>query len=77
MQRLRSVFLQDSVLWRQDFPQHPIFRDLLFQTVDYRAFELSVCGALAIAVKADPYSLAIQKAVPALNDRLRTMTGVI
>jgi hypothetical protein len=77
LQRLRSVFLQDSVLWRQDFPQHPIFRDPLFQTADYRAFELSVRGALAIAVKEDPHSLAIQKAVPALNDRLRTMTGVI
>jgi hypothetical protein len=71
------VFLQDSVLWRQEFPQHPIFRDPLFQTADYRAFELSVRGALAIAVEEDPHSLAIQKAVPALNDRLRTMTGVI
>ena len=71
------MFLQDSVLWRQEFPQHPIFRDPLFQTADYRAFELSVRGALAIAVEEDPHSLAIQKAVPALNDRLRTMTGVI
>lgn len=34
-------------------------------------------GALAIAVEEDPHSLAIQKAIPALNDRLRTMTGVI
>ncbi|KAH8790779.1 hypothetical protein BGZ57DRAFT_753058, partial [Hyaloscypha finlandica] len=44
---------------------------------EYKAFELSVCGALALAVTEDPYSIAIQKAVPALNDRLRTMTGVI
>ena len=34
-------------------------------------------GALALAVEEDPHSLAIQKAVPALNDRLRTITGVI
>jgi hypothetical protein len=54
-----------------------MFRDPLFQTTDYQAFELSVRGALAIAIEEDPHSLAIQKAVPALNDRLRTMTGVI
>jgi hypothetical protein len=77
LQRLRSVFLQDSVLWRQEFPRHPIFQDPLFQTADYQAFELSVRGALALAVDEDPHSLAIRKAVPALNDRLRTMTGVI
>jgi len=77
LQRLRSVFLQDSVLWRQEFPRHPIFQDPLFQTADYRAFELSVRGALAVAIEEDPHSLAIRKAVPALNDRLRTMTGVI
>jgi hypothetical protein len=30
-----------------------------------------------MAVKEDPYSLAIRKAVLALNDRLRAMAGVI
>jgi len=65
------------VLWRREFPQHPIFKHPLFHTAEYKAFELSVCGALALAVTEDPYSIAIQKAVPALNDRLRTMTGVI
>jgi hypothetical protein len=65
------------VLWRREFPQHPIFKYPLFHTAEYKAFELSVYGALALAVTEDPYSIAIQKAVPALNDRLRTMTGVI
>jgi hypothetical protein len=65
------------VLWRREFPRHPLFRDPLFQTAEYKAFELSMYGALAIAVEEDPHSLAIQKAIPALNDRLRTMTGVI
>jgi Transcriptional activator of glycolytic enzymes len=65
------------VLWRREFPRHPIFKDPLFQTAEYKAFELSVYGALAMAVDEDSHSLAIQKAVPALNDRLRTMTGVI
>ena len=71
------MFLQDSVLWRQEFPRYPIFQDPLFQTADYRAFKLSVRGALTVAIEEDPYSLAIRKAVPALNDRLRTITGVI
>lgn len=53
------MFLQDLVLWRREFPRHPIFQDPLFQTADYRAFELSVRGALALAVDEDPHSLAI------------------
>jgi hypothetical protein len=34
-------------------------------------------GALAIAVVQDPHTIAIQKAIPAVSDRLRTMTGII
>ena len=65
------------MLWRKEFPQHPIFKDPLFRTAEYKAFELSVSGALTMAVEEDSHSIAIQKAVPALNNRLRTMTGVI
>jgi hypothetical protein len=32
---------------------------------------------LAIAVEQDPYIIIIQKAIPAVNDRLRIMTGII
>jgi hypothetical protein len=60
-----------------EFPGHPIFQDPVFETSEYRAFELRVRGALAIAVEQDPHTIAIQKAIPAVNDRLRTMTGVI
>jgi hypothetical protein len=65
------------VLWRIEFPRHPIFQDPVFATSEYKAFELRVRGALAIAVEQDPYTIAIQKAIPAVNDRLRTITGVI
>jgi hypothetical protein len=77
LQRLRAVFLQDSVLWRMEFPGHPIFQDPLFETAEYKAFELDIRGAISAAVEEDPHSIAIQKAVPAVNDRLRTMTAVI
>jgi hypothetical protein len=60
-----------------EFPGHPIFQGPLFETPEYRAFELRVRGALAMAVEQDPHTIAIQKAIPAVNDRLRTMTGVI
>ena len=30
-----------------------------------------------MAVEQDPHTIAIQKAIPAVNDRLRTMTGII
>lgn len=65
------------MLWRAEFPGHPIFQDPLFQTPEYRTFEVRVKGALAIAVEQDPHSIAIQKAIPAVCDRLRTMTGII
>jgi hypothetical protein len=65
------------VLWRVEFPGHPIFQDPIFKTPEYRAFELRVRGALAVAVEQDPHTIAIQKAIPAVSDRLRTMTGII
>lgn len=65
------------MLWRTEFPQHPIFQAPLFRTAEYKAFELGMHASLAVAVDEDPHSIAIEKAVPALNDRLRTMAGVI
>jgi len=38
---------------------------------------VDVRSAVAIAVEEDPHAVAIQKAIPAVSDRLRTMTGVI
>lgn len=60
-----------------EFPKHPIFQDPVFETSEYKTFELRVRGAMAISVEQDPHTIAIQKAIPAVNDRLRTMTGVI
>ncbi|KIM99225.1 hypothetical protein OIDMADRAFT_127126 [Oidiodendron maius Zn] len=60
-----------------EFPGHPIFQDPVFETSEYRAFELRVRGTLAIAVEQDPDTIAIQRAISAINDHLHTMTGVI
>jgi hypothetical protein len=45
--------------------------------MEYKQFELDVRSAVAVAVEEDPHSIAIQKTIPAVCDRLRTMTGVI
>src|SRR5437588_5510324 len=60
-----------------EFPEHPIFQDPVFKTPEYKTFELRVRAAVAGAVEQDPHTIAIQKAIPAVNDRLRTMTGII
>ncbi len=60
-----------------EFLGHLIFQDPVFETPKYRAFELRVRRALEVAVEQDLHTIAIQKAVPTINDRLRTMTGVI
>ena len=65
------------MLWRREFPNHPIFQYPLFSTEEYKRFELEVRSAVAIAVTDDPHTVAIQKAIPAVGDRLHTMTGVI
>ncbi|EED21257.1 hypothetical protein TSTA_084880 [Talaromyces stipitatus ATCC 10500] len=38
---------------------------------EYKAFELDIHMAVITAMKEDPHSIAIQKAIPAVNDRLR------
>ncbi|EED17239.1 hypothetical protein TSTA_022930 [Talaromyces stipitatus ATCC 10500] len=60
-----------------EFPSHPIFRDPLFQMAEYKAFELDIHMAVTTVMKEDPHSIAIQKAIPAVNDWLRTMTAAI
>ena len=60
-----------------EFPKHLIFQDPVFETPEYKTFELRVRVAVAGAVEQDPHTIAIQKAIPAVNDRLRTMTSII
>ncbi|RFU29264.1 hypothetical protein B7463_g7065, partial [Scytalidium lignicola] len=60
-----------------EFLGHPIFKDLVFQTPEYKAFKLKVKKALAITVKQNPHTIAIQKAIPTVNNHLQTMTSVI
>ncbi|EED13539.1 hypothetical protein TSTA_097950 [Talaromyces stipitatus ATCC 10500] len=43
----------------------------------YKAFELDIHMAVTTAMEEDPHSIAIQKAIPAVNDRLSTINDFI
>ena len=65
------------MLLRREYPQHDIFKDSLFETPEYIQFEEAVARAVGAAREEDPQLVVIQKAIPAVCDRLRTITGVV
>lgn len=77
LDKLRDVFLQDSVFLQQEFPNHPIFRDALFGTAEYAIFAAAVLAAADTLQHEDPHLVAIAKAIPSVNERLRSLTSVI
>jgi hypothetical protein len=74
---LRDVFLQDSVFLKREYPGHPLFRDALFATAEYADFAAAVLAAADTLGHEDPHLVAIKKAIPAVNERLRSITSVI
>src|SRR5947207_5733763 len=62
---------------RREYPKHPIFNHPPFASAEYTNFERDLLAAVDMAVDEDPHILAIQKAIPAVSDRLRTMTGIM
>lgn len=71
------LYPQDAALLRPKFPQHDLFSDPIFTTPDYLQFEKAVTAAVEAATDEDPHLVAVQKAIPAVCDRLRTVTGVV
>jgi hypothetical protein len=67
---LRLVLLQDSVLMRKAFPDHPIFLDPLFSSPEYGLFAAKVEDACS-QVYEDSRALAIEKAVPEIAEQMR------
>jgi hypothetical protein len=64
------------VLLQRKYPQHDIFKDALFETAEYTQFEEAVAKATG-AREEDPQLAVIQKAMPAVCDRLRTITSAV
>jgi hypothetical protein len=74
LDKLRDVFLQDSVFLRRDYPFHPLFIDGLFASPEYANFATAVLAAEDRVHLQDPHVAAIEKAV---NEQLQSMMDMI
>jgi len=66
--QLRIIFLQDSVIMKQEMPDHPILNDPLFARDDYAAFAKDV--ELSLLDVEEPEEVQIRKTLPAIAERL-------
>ncbi len=71
LQQLRTILLQDSVIMRKEFPDHPIWTDPIFHRDDYLAFARDV--ELSLMDVEEPEEIQIRKALPAIAERLSTI----
>jgi len=65
------VILQDSVVLRQLFPEHPIWKADVFASEAYQAFAVKIAAASESGE--DPEDLQIKKSLPILYDRMSTL----
>ncbi|KJZ68994.1 hypothetical protein HIM_11610 [Hirsutella minnesotensis 3608] len=72
MEWLREVLLQDAVFLRESYPDHPLFQDPVFSCPEFAAFASKVRGTCTRA-REDSHSTAIQKAMPVVAEKLRTV----
>ena len=69
LKELRTILLQDSVLLRKEFPQHPIWQHPVFAREDYLAFVKELQQSLAIPEP--PEELRIQAVLPDIATKLK------
>ena len=62
---------------RQRYPYYLIFRDALFATTEYASFATAVEAATDTLRHEDPHLVVIEKAIPSVNERLRSLTSVL
>lgn len=65
---LRTILLQDSVLFRKEFPSHPIWNDPIFVREDYLAFAQEVEASLVDTE--EPDEIRLRRIVPDISNRL-------
>jgi hypothetical protein len=70
---LRLVFLQDAPFFMAEFPDHPIFEFSIFHSLDFLAFAAYVQEASCSDTQADPHNIAIEKAIPAISEKLQIL----
>ena len=69
LKTLRPVLLQDSALLISKFPNHPMFRHVLFQRPDYHDFAVRVRAAQDQNLR--PRHVELQEAMPYLEAEVR------
>ncbi|KAM4058124.1 centromere DNA-binding protein complex CBF3 subunit, domain 2 domain-containing protein [Hirsutella rhossiliensis] len=69
---LREVLLQDAVFLRESYPDHPIFQDPVFSCPEFEAFASKVQDTCTRDHE-DSHTTVIQKAMPVVAEKLRTL----
>ena len=57
-----------------EFPDHPIFQSSIFHSLDFLAFATRVREASCSDTQEDPHSIAIEKAIPAVSEKLQILS---
>jgi hypothetical protein len=68
LKHLRVVILQDSVVLRPMFPNHPIWKSVVFSTPEYNAFKQQ--ALIGLENPEDPADLQIKQAMPLLAEQI-------
>jgi hypothetical protein len=71
---LRLVLLQDAPFLMAKFPDHPIFQSSIFHSLEFSAFAARVRQA-SCDIQEDPHHIAIEKAIPAVSEKLCTLAA--
>lgn len=71
---LREVLLQDAAFLIQLYPDHPLFKHPIFSSPEFLTFTAEV-QAVSEALHQDSYTETIQKAMPAVADKLQAMAA--
>lgn len=66
---LRTVLIQDSVILRTSYPDHPLFQHPFFEDAEYAAF-VRVMEHTLEATAPQPQDVLVQQALPVLADRM-------
>lgn len=71
---LREVLLQDAAFLIQLYPDHPLFKHPIFSSREFLGFASEVRAA-SEELHRDSYTETIQKAMPAVSDKLQAMAA--
>jgi hypothetical protein len=69
---LRIIILQDAVLLKDDFPDHPLFLHEIFQSPEYKAFADESLAAINASVP--PAEIEMRRIMPFVDERINNIS---